>query len=78
MRRTTSPPAGHADPILAGRYAALQQVARQIPRLLLLSATPVLNNEGKFLAMLHLLDPEVHRLDDEAAFKAKVANRQVF
>lgn len=68
--------AGHADPILAHRYAALEQLARDIPRLMLLSATPVLNNEGKFLAMLHLLDPEVHRLEDEAAFKAKVANRQ--
>ncbi len=45
-------------------------------RLLLLSATPVRRNEDGFLALLHLLDPDVYRLGDRAAFLAKVAQRQ--
>jgi len=45
-------------------------------RLLLLSATPLLHNEQGFLAMLHLLDPSVHPLDDLAAFRDRVARRQ--
>lgn len=46
------------------------------PRLLLLSATPVRRNEDSFLALLHLLDPLVYRLEDCKAFRAKVAARQ--
>src|SRR5205823_9578604 len=43
---------------------------------LLLSATPVLSNERDFLAMLHLLDPQVYRLGDLEAFRARVEKRQ--
>jgi ATP-dependent helicase HepA len=46
------------------------------PRLLLLSATPVRRNEDSFLAMLHLLDPLVYRLDERETFRIKVAARQ--
>lgn len=46
------------------------------PRLLLLSATPVSRNEDSFLALLHLLDPLVYRLEDREAFRAKVTARQ--
>jgi len=45
-------------------------------RVLLLSATPVLHNEKSFLAMLHLLDPQVYSLDGLAAFKKRVQLRQ--
>lgn len=45
-------------------------------RLLLLSATPVLHNEQGFLAMLHLLDPTVYRLEDLEAFRDRVYRRQ--
>ena len=46
------------------------------PRLLLLSATPVRRNEDSFLALLHLLDPLVYRMEDREAFRIKVAARQ--
>ncbi len=45
-------------------------------RLLLLSATPVLHNEKSFLAMLHLLDPQVYPLDSLETFKQRVQLRQ--
>ena len=45
-------------------------------RILLLSATPVLNNEQSFLAMLHLLDPQVYPLDSLDLFKERVRLRQ--
>lgn len=46
------------------------------PKLLLLSATPVLRNENGFLALLHLLDPLVNKLEDAETFKERIANRQ--
>ena len=46
------------------------------PRLLLLSATPVRRNEDSFLALLHLLDPLVYRMEDRESFRAKVTARQ--
>ena len=45
-------------------------------RVLLLSATPVLHNEQSFLAMLHLLDPQVYPLDGLDSFKERVRLRQ--
>ncbi len=45
-------------------------------RVLLLSATPVLHNELAFLAMLHLIDPMVHSLDDLEGFRQRVKHRQ--
>jgi len=48
------------DPALTGRFERLAETANASPRLLLLSATPALNNERAFLAMLKMLDPAVY------------------
>ena len=58
-------------------YALLESYAKRVPRLLLLSATPVLGNAEKFLRVLHLLDPVVFPLDDLEGFKRRIASRQV-
>ncbi len=58
------------------RYQALREAIIAVPRLLLLSATPVLHNERGFLEMLHLLDPHVHRLEDEEGFRQRIEHRQ--
>jgi ATP-dependent helicase HepA len=58
-------------------FDAVQAAAGELGRrVLLLSATPVLHNERSFLAMLHLLDPQVYRLDDFQSFKERVRLRQ--
>lgn len=57
-------------------YTRLSQLARSIPRMLLLSATPLLHNEQTFHAMLHLLDPDVYRLGDLEGFRTRIRNRQ--
>ncbi|SEH06415.1 protein DpdE [Candidatus Venteria ishoeyi] len=54
----------------------IKQLARQSERLLLLSATPVLGHEQTTLAMLNLLDPDSHRLDELDKFVEKVHKRQ--
>jgi len=58
-------------------YALLQAHARRVPRLLLLSATPVLSNAEEFLRVLHLLDSVVFPLDDLEGFRRRIASRQV-
>jgi ATP-dependent helicase HepA len=58
------------------KFDHCKHIAHKSERLLLLSATPVLNNERDFLAMLHLLDPATYRLSDLAGFRARVENRQ--
>jgi ATP-dependent helicase HepA len=57
-------------------YEQLREWIIAVPRLFLLSATPVLHNERGFLEMLHLLDPEVYRLDRTEAFKQRIEHRQ--
>ena len=57
-------------------YARLRDAIIAVPRLLLLSATPALHNERGFLEMLHLLDPHVFKLSDEAAFRRRIVHRQ--
>lgn len=57
-------------------YAQLAHLAHTSKRLLLLSATPVLRNEQAFLAMLHLLEPQVYRLEEVDAFTQRVLHRQ--
>ena len=57
-------------------YEKLRELIIAVPRLLLLSATPVLHNERGFLEMLHLLDPGVYRLDRAAEFKQRIEHRQ--
>ncbi|RKH43184.1 helix-turn-helix domain-containing protein [Corallococcus sp. AB050B] len=58
------------------RFESFRRLAHGADRLLLLSATPALHNERSFLAMLHLLDPKLYRLDDAAHFQMRVARRQ--
>ncbi|MEH1874596.1 protein DpdE [Nostoc sp.] len=64
------------DATVRQRFQTCKEVAHKSDRLLLLSATPVLNHEQDFLAMLHLLDPTTYKMGDLAGFRAKVASRQ--
>ena len=57
-------------------YGDLARLAHGAPRLLLLSATPVLHNEDGFLGMLHLLDAAAYPLGDREAFRQRVSQRQ--
>jgi hypothetical protein len=57
-------------------YDAVRRAASRVPRLLLLSATPVLRNELGFLEMLHLLDPVVFPLDGDR-FSLRIAKRRL-
>jgi ATP-dependent helicase HepA len=66
---------GSPDPRLAGRYEQLRKVALDSPRLLMLSATPVLHNEEILLAMLRLLDPQVYRDSGAEDLRARVEAR---
>jgi ATP-dependent helicase HepA len=68
--------AASANPQQQRYFTICQQLAHQADRLLLLSATPALNHEQTFLAMLHLLDPVTYRLEDIAGFKERVHLRQ--
>ena len=54
----------------------LRNLARNVPVLLLLSATPALGEEAKFLALLNLLDPLTHPLEDLAGFRLKLERRR--
>lgn len=56
----------------------IKVLARKVPRLLLLSATPALANPEKFLSLLSLLDPSSYCLNDLESFKIKLAQRQEF
>lgn len=58
-------------------YSALREAIIAVPRVLLLSATPVLHNERGFLEMLHLLNPDVFKLEEENSFRERIENRQV-
>lgn len=66
----------YGDAAAQARYAALERLARATPRLLLLSATPAASDQRGFLAMLHLLEPDVYRLDDLVGFERRVAERE--
>lgn len=61
---------------LAPSAARLRELAREVPVLLLLSATPPLGDERRFLALLNLLDPLTHPLDDLAGFRVKLEQRR--
>ncbi|RUT08305.1 hypothetical protein DSM106972_014730 [Dulcicalothrix desertica PCC 7102] len=64
------------DAVKRSSFGAFKKLAHQSERLLLLSATPVVNNEEDFLSMLHLLDPTNYKLDDLEGFRDRVAKRQ--
>ncbi len=66
-----------SDPVAKAIFSLVAKSTRELQRrVLLLSATPVLHNEQSFLAMLHLLDPQVYPLDSLNAFKQRVQVRQ--
>lgn len=58
-------------------YNGLRETITSVPRLFLLSATPVLHNERGFLEMLHLLDPKVYPLEQEEMFRQRIEHRQM-
>jgi len=58
-------------------YELLRRHAADVPRLLLLSATPVLSDTAGFLRILHLLDAVVFPLDDLAGFERRLQSRQL-
>jgi len=67
---------GIEDGPMAASAVRLRELARDAPVLLLLSATPPLGEEAKFLALLNLLDPLTHPLDDLAGFRVKLEQRR--
>lgn len=67
---------GLEDGLLSASAARLRQLARDVPVLLLLSATPPLGEEARFLALLNLLDPLTHPLDDLEGFRLKLEQRR--
>lgn len=64
-----------ASLLLRARYEQLATVALKSPRLLLLSATPVLHNEEIFLGMLQLLDPALYGRSTVDNLRHKIAVR---
>lgn len=54
----------------------LFELAHKSPVLLLLSATPALSDELKFLTLLNLLDPTTHPLTDLEGFRLKLEKRR--
>ena len=58
------------------KFARVRQMAHEAEKLILCSATPALNNEKEFLAMLHLLDPVRYDLGDLDAFRDRVQKRK--
>jgi ATP-dependent helicase HepA len=67
---------GLEDGPLSASAARLRELARDVPVLLLLSATPPLGEEARFLALLNLLDPLTHPLDDLDGFRLKLEQRR--
>lgn len=65
-----------ANPQYEQEFDKYRALAHSAPRILLLSATPVLNHEKDFLGMLHLLDPVNYQLKDLEQFRIKVEKRQ--
>ncbi|MGA5537816.1 protein DpdE [Mycolicibacterium nivoides] len=63
------------DDEMRKRYQNLTSIALQSPRLLLLSATPVLHNEDIFLGMLRLLDPSLYGQATSDDLRKRVAMR---
>lgn len=58
-------------------YELLRRHAATVPRLLLLSGTPVLADTAGFLRILHLLDPLVFPLNDLQGFERRLQSRQL-
>lgn len=67
---------GLKDGPLSGSAARLRELALDVPVLLLLSATPPLGEEARFLDLLNLLDPQTHPLNDLEGFRLKLEQRR--
>lgn len=67
---------GSENDALSKARLRLRELAASVPVLLLLSATPPLGDEERFLALLNLLDPLTHRLDDLEGFRLKLKQRR--
>lgn len=52
-------------------YRELRALAHAVPRVLLLSATPLTSNVNTNLGLLHLIDPDLYSWDDRAAFEER-------
>jgi RNA polymerase sigma-70 factor (ECF subfamily) len=61
---------------IATLFRAIATTGKGYSTALLLSATPVLHNEREFLAMLHLLSPEMYGLEDLEKLQINVQTRQ--
>ena len=57
-------------------YRELALLAHSAPRVLLLSATPVTSRITTHLGLLHLLDKDLYRWADRAAFQHKFEQRK--
>lgn len=72
--------AHHLVGVEGGEFAeaarALEVMAKSTPTVLLLSATPALGDERKFLSLLNLLDPASHPLGDLEGFRTKLLQRK--
>ena len=58
------------------RRKQAEKLATKSPRLLLLSATPVIGQERELLTLLSWLEPHLYSPDDEKTFRQRVAERQ--
>jgi len=57
-------------------YPQLAALARSVPRLILLSATPATARPELHLSLLHLLDPHLYRWEDLEGFRQRFADRR--
>lgn len=57
-------------------YAELRALCHAVPRLLLLSATPVLQRETTQLGLLHLMDSDLYRWEELERFRQRLAVRR--
>lgn len=62
----------------SAEYDHLQSLARSCPKLLLLSATPVIGNEASLLSLLRLLDPARWEDEPEHSFRRHVELSQEY
>jgi ATP-dependent helicase HepA len=67
--------AGTGEPT-ASPYVELRRLCHAVPRLLLLSATPVLQKEATHLGLLHLLDPQVYSWEHFDSFRQRLSVRR--
>jgi ATP-dependent helicase HepA len=67
---------GIEDGPLAVAADNLRSLALKAPVFLLLSATPALGDENRFLSLLKLLDPATHQHEDLTGFRAKLNSRR--